>query len=121
MWVGNTRTVGIVLSVVVIAALAGGTTISTGSADDVCGPGETAIVEVNQRMSTISISGDIADRDESRLIVNDGTGTALVYTDGNATGGDCVVVTGLAQQVTGSDRHVDAVVLTMDGQLTAQR
>ncbi len=121
MWVGSTRTFGVVLAVVVVVALAGGTTVSTGSVDRVCGPGETAIVEINQSVSTVSISGEVTDRGESLFVVDDGTGTALVYTSGNAIGGDCVAVTGLAHQTTGTDRNVDVIVLAMEGQITPQR
>lgn len=121
MWVGRTRRFGIVLSVVIVAALAGGTTVSSGSPDRVCGLGDTAIVEVDRGVSAVSISGEVTERTASQLIVDDGTGTALVYADSNATSGDCITVSGLAQQTSGLDRGVDIVVLADGGRIESRR
>jgi len=121
MWVGSTRTLGIVLSVVIVAALAGGSAVSTGSADRVCGLGDTAIVETNQSVSTVSITGEVTERTASGLIINDRTGTALVYADDNATSGDCITVSGLAQQTSGLDRGVDTVVLADGNRIENRR
>lgn len=65
-----------------------------------CGPGETAIEAVAaETTGSVTVEGTITELDESRIVLSDGTGEALLvslqgYDTSTASPGDCAIATG---------------------------
>jgi hypothetical protein len=87
---------GAALAVLAVVALVG----VAGCVDSRCGPGETAIENVAVNATDeVTVEGTIAELSESRIVLDDGTGQALLvaiegYDTSTASEGDCAVATG---------------------------
>lgn len=76
-----------------------------------CGPGETAIGEVaTDATGPVTVEGTITELDESRIVLSDGTGRALLvslqgYDTSAASPGDCAVATGTVVDASASGEY----------------
>jgi len=76
-----------------------------------CGPGETPIGEVAaDATGSVTVEGSITELDESRIVLSDGTGEALLvslrgYDTSSANTGDCAVATGTVVDASASGEY----------------
>lgn len=80
-----------------------------------CGPGETDIGAVDGDGSQVKIKGEVTAINDTRVVLDDGTGSATVmlvgYRPGQFSSGDCIIAQGAVATVDGPN---DVVMVPTD-------
>lgn len=78
-----------------------------------CGPGDTDVGAITGNVSEVHVKGELTHLNATTLLVDDGTGQAVIPVgedlSGEVSTGDCVIATGAATSLDGGDH--EALVL----------
>lgn len=92
----ETRHGGSVVMVALLTVTAGCSALGGGG----CGPGDTEIADVEASGDEVTVKGKVASSRMGAYAIDDGSGIAFVMDrDSSVSQGDCVTVTGQAQDV----------------------
>lgn len=99
----------------VMLLLAGCSSVPFVGDEQSCGPGDTAIGDVNGNVSSTSFKGELVETTNVSLVIDDGTGTAEVFllfqedVKSQVSEGDCLIAKGTASEQKDGEHDVTII------------